>query len=344
MSIAIETGQAEMLQAPGIHLDRAVVMAWNRECYRSLATSRLFDAELKLVRMKKPYKGWKTIFSYPTRAVESFSFLISRKPRVIFCHNQPAILPIICWIYAVFTRATVIMDFHSGALSDPVWRRFLPFYKMLARRAPFTICHNRIDGAVVESWGVRVAYFISVPQERFGELTYAPRSGRPLFLFSCSFNADEPVEVTFEAMRQCPDYDFVVSGNYKKYGVDPATMPANIRLAGFMDYDDYLKTMAESCALITLSDRAHIMQMAVHEAITLGTPVVTNKSPTLEEVLGDGAVYCDLTVPSLVAGLHEAVETAPAKAEAMKRAKVNAFRHLGEEVRGVRPLILQKIA
>lgn len=238
----------------------------------------------------------------------------------------------------------MMMDFHSGALTKAQWKPFIPFIKWASRTAPFTICHNRTDGREIESWGGRAVHLLTLPQEGFSGHLRMLRGGRPLFLFSCSFAEDEPVEVALEAMRQCPEFDFVISGNYRKRGLDPTTQPANIRLAGFMDYQVYLQTMAEAHAVITLSDRPHIMQMAVHEAITLGTPVITNKSPALEEVLQESAVYCDLTTPSLSAGFREIVRDFAGKSEAILRAKARAFANISAEThraRNANPEIFQ---
>lgn len=134
-------------------------------------------------------------------------------------------------------------------------------------------------------------------------------------------------------MRACTEMDFIISGNYRKYGLDPALMPDNVSLAGFMEYQDYLATMAQATAILTLSSRNHIMQMAVHEALTIGVPVVTNNSPAIMEVLDNGGVFVEeIESHAIASGLRYAVENHERLAAAMIEAKNNYFLRIAEEL------------
>src|SRR5690606_5468038 len=110
-----------------------------------------------------------------------------------------------------------------------------------------------------------------------------------------------------EAIRACPDIRFEMTGDFAKAGIDPAGLPPNLSALGFVPYEQYLDHMERSLAVGTFSNRSHIMQMAVHEAISLGIPVVTNHSEALEEVLEDGGIYCSLDVASMASGFRKAV-------------------------------------
>jgi glycosyltransferase involved in cell wall biosynthesis len=320
------------MTAPALHLAGGLMIAWKSECYRSSATARIFGVPLHLMPRSKTTKTWQKVLSYPGLMAKTLSLLLREKPQTVLCLNLPPFLPLVCALYALTFRANFVMDFHSGALTKAAWIPFRPLYRLWTQRAPFTICHNRADGAVIARWKGRPVHLLTLPQDRFPDLTYSPRQGRPLMLFSCSFADDEPVDLALEAMRACPEYDFVISGNYKKRGIDPAREPRHIHFAGFLEYRRYLEIMAEATALITLSDRPHIMQMAVHEALTLGTPVVTNESPVLREVLAEGGVFAALEAPALVAAFGTAVRDHELLASAMKTAKRRAFGNVAEEL------------
>ena len=49
------------------------------------------------------------------------------------------------------------------------------------------------------------------------------------------------------------------------------------------------------------------MQAAVHEALSLGVPVITNNSPTIEGVLGDAGVYAAVEPTSIAQAIMKAV-------------------------------------
>ncbi|MCV9965917.1 glycosyltransferase [Pararhizobium sp. BT-229] len=322
--------------APTAPLADGVMIAWKKECFRSSATASTFHVSLELISKDTGKGRIAKARGYLANMTETISVLRRRRPRTVICLNQPPFLPMICHFYALLTGGRVIMDFHSGAITKGIWRPFLPYYRHLVRAAPFTICHNRFDGQHVSRWGGRPLHLIALPQVRFGDITYTPRREKPLFFFVCSFAADEPVDLTIEAMRKCPEFDFIVSGNYRKRKLDPAAMPSNVRLAGFMDYSEYLQTMAQATAMLTLSDRPHIMQMAVHEALTIGVPVVTNESPTLREVLGNAGVFTPIAPNSLVEAFHEAVNRHADLAESAGSAKYAIWARTEEELDSLR--------
>lgn len=317
---------------PVLRLEGAVMIAWAKESYRSTATARTFGAKIFLIPGTERKGPIAKLGAYVANARKTLAILRCEKPRIIFCINLPVVLPLVCTAYAIFSHSRVVMDFHSGALSSRKWRYFTFAYRWIARRAPFTICHNRVDGDVVASWGAHVVHLLTLPQGEFPGHARRRRPGRPLFFFSCSFASDEPIALAIAAMASCPEYDFVISGNYRKHGLDQSAMPSNVALAGFMPYDDYLKTMAESTAVLTLSTRQHIMQMAVHEAITIEIPVIANDSAVLREVLGDAAVFCSLSKESLATAFHTAADRHLALATRIRNAKFRAFAHITQEL------------
>ncbi|MBB5537472.1 glycosyltransferase [Rhizobium giardinii] len=327
-----------MSKMPKYPLRNSLMIAWKPECFRSASTAMLFGSKLCLIGSHKRHGKISLLFNYIDRMIATLRLLVRERPASVICLNQPPMLPMVCWLYSRFTGAAVIMDFHSGAISKPQWKIFLPFLRHVARKSPFTICHNRFDGKVVASWHARVLHILSIPRDELGGVSYAPRGGRPLYLFSCSFAEDEPVDVAIEAMKSCPEFDFVISGNYRKRQLDPAAQPPNIRLAGFMDFSDYLATLAQSSAVISLSTRPHIMQMAIEEALSAGIPVVTNTSPTLSEVLGEGASFSDLDASSLAAAFRDVAECHALRAQGITKAKQAVYAQISNEISSVKQI------
>ncbi|HTO29945.1 MAG TPA: glycosyltransferase [Pararhizobium sp.] len=327
-----------MSKMPKYPLRNSLMIAWKSECFRSTSTAMLFGAKLFLIGSNKRRGKVALGLYYLSRMIETLRILMRERPSSVVCLNQPPMLPMMCWLYGCFTGAVVIMDFHSGAISKSQWKIFLPLIRQIARRSPFTICHNRIDGKVVASWDARVVHILSIPRDGLDSVSYKLRDGRPLFLFSCSFAEDEPVEVALEAMKACPEFDFVISGNYRKRQLDPASQPAHIKLAGFMDFSDYLATMAQSIAVISLSTRPHIMQMAVEEALSAGIPVVTNISPTLSEVLGEGGVFSELNAPSLAVAFRDVARQYDRHIKGILEAKEAVYGKIAKEIQHARQI------
>lgn len=322
-----------MNKPPVLKVDRGIMIAWKKECYRSSATAHTFGLTLAFIPGTSEQKGFSKFIAYINSMIKTFLLLRREKPRSVFCLNQPPFLPLVCFLYTKFTVGNLILDFHSGALTKWYWKPFQPLYRYLVRRSSFILCHNRQDGAKITKWGGRSIHLLSLPEERFQGISYRPREGRPLIFFICSFAKDEIIEPALNAMFACTEIDFIISGNYRKYGLVPADLPDNVSFAGFIDYQKYLATMAQSTAILTLSNRRHIMQMAVEEALTIGTPVVTNNSPAIMEVLGDGAVYLnELESPFISSGLRYAVKNHEHLASAMINSKNIQFSRIADEL------------
>ncbi len=292
-------------------LKDGLLMHWTRECFRCEATARALDIPVHYVWPKARQGALGTALRYLTSLGRTVALVRRERPRHVIMHNQPPFIALGVLLARLVNRHSIIMDFHSGGLTHPYWRRFAPFYRWLVRRSPFTFCHNRFDAEVIEGWGGRAVRLPVLPQS-FDEVERRDAPDRPRLLAVCSFRPDEPIEMLLDAMARCPDVEFAMTGNYARRGLTPADMPANVTLLGFLEYTDYLRHFAASTAIITLSDRPHIMQMAVEEAISLGVPVITNESETLREALEGGGVFCALTADSVAQAVRQAVmEAAP---------------------------------
>jgi glycosyltransferase involved in cell wall biosynthesis len=299
------------MSEPRLNTPDGIMLTWKAESFRSEATARVFGLDpFYIAPPARAGKLAKALF-YPRAMVRTLMLLAARRPKAVFCMNQPAFLPIACAAHSLLTGAPVIMDFHSGALTNPVWRPFRRIYRSLVRRAPFTLCHNDTDAEQIRAWGGQPVRTICLPIG-LDAVARRPAPERPRLLVCCSFAPDEPIRETLEAMRDCPEIHFEMTGNFRKSGLSPELVPGNVTLLGFLPYADYLDRMAASTAVLTLSDRPHIMQMAVHEALALGVPVLTNRSATLEAVLEGAGVFCQISRDGIARGAREIAARADA--------------------------------
>ncbi len=296
-------------QGASLPLRRGLFIHWTRECFRSEATARMLNIPLHYVW---PYSGSgkaHLALRYLRSFVQTVDAVRRTRPDHVVVHNQPVFIAMAVLLARTFNRHVLIFDFHSGALTHPAWKRFLVFYKWAVARSPFTFCHNRQDAAVLESWGGRPVLLPVLPQT-FKAVGRHEAPERPHMLVVCSFRSDEPIDIFLGAMARCPDVEFSVTGNYARAGLDPAQMPPNVTLLGFVPYATYLERFARSTAVITISTRTHIMQMAVEEAISLGVPVITNESETLRDALEEAGLFCDITVDGLTDAINRTVSEA----------------------------------
>lgn len=292
---------------PQLSVHDGIMIAWKKECYRSSATARVFDIPTVFIWPEVSGAGpLVTAKRYWKSAKETVRVIKAHNPRTVVLLNQPPFIVLAALLARRSKPFELILDFHSGALSKPMWKPFAPMYRRVVRSAPFVIAHNRFDGESLADWGAKPVHFIALPRPFGPELRDAvPDDARILVV--CSFADDEPIATLFEAMRRCPEIRFEVTGKHEKARDAIGIVPPNVTLLGFVDYDVYLQRFATATAAATFSTRPHIMQMAVHEAISLGVPVVTNESETLREVLEDGGVYCEIAADAIAEAFRSAV-------------------------------------
>jgi glycosyltransferase involved in cell wall biosynthesis len=311
-----------------LSLSDALMIVWRKECYRSSATARTFDVPIHYVWYDLGSSKLGLLLRYLRSFWRTLEIVWQEKPRLVVAINLPPLLPLALLVARLFNPHQIVLDFHSGALTNPVWRPFLPLYRLLVRTSPFTVNHNRFDAEVIRGWGGHPVYLIVLPRIFEGvPRLEAPRS--PKILAVCSFAPDEPIDLLLEAMALCPEVEFAISGNYERAGVSPEAAPSNVHLLGFLEYQEYLRVMAASTAIITLSNRPNIMQMAIHEAVSLGLPVITNESETLSGALDDAGVFCALEAVSLANAIHRAVSNA----EGLRKSASELLERRQEEVR-----------
>jgi glycosyltransferase involved in cell wall biosynthesis len=325
-------GIAAPLHGPPVAaLRNGLFIAWKDECFRSRATARTFGCPIELLGA-----GGGRLGRYLARMMQTWRLLEQRRPHTVVCLNQPPLLPLVCALWTWRRGGAVIQDFHSGAFSHRRWRAFRGMYRRMTRQSPVTLAHNREDAQRLQAWHAPTALLLTLPGAPDPALRVEPVQGRPRLLFVCTFAADEPVHAALQAFAECPEVDVWVTGNYRKAGLSPEAMPAHVRLMGFVDYATYSEAMASSAAVVTLSDRPYIMQMAVEEAITMGVPVLTNQSPTLQEALGGAGVFVTLSPQGIAAGVREVVARLPALREAAACARERCWQTVDAELQALR--------
>jgi glycosyltransferase involved in cell wall biosynthesis len=301
-------------------LRNGLMITWARECFRSSATGLALGIPVHYVWPHDGRSQLDKVWRYLKSSIETFRIILRDRPEVVVVHNLPVFVLISAMAARLVGRHEIVLDFHSGAFTHPFWSRFRRVYGQAIRAAPFVLAHNFFDGAEIAAQSGYPIHLVCLPRD-FPDVPWRSPPARPKIMVVCSFKPDEPIDKIFAMARVCPTVHFGVTGNYAKRGLTTQDAPENVTLWGFLDRAAYLREMASATAVLTLSDRPNIMQMAIEEAVSLGVPVVTNRSKTTEPVLEDGGVFCDLTTESLAAAVTDACARAIPLRQAARRLK-----------------------
>jgi len=282
-----------------------VYIAWKRECFRGLQSAHVFGLDLELIH---PYPGRgrvRTLVRYMLSGAATIRLLSKRKPSTVAILNQPLPLVLVAWAYCRLTRARLILDGHSKVYEPTAPRWLQAIYRRVSRAPSLTLNHNSNDAARLEQWGCPHLLVESLPFTLPVQSLQPIREKVPYVLVVCSFASDEPVDVILGAAKLLPDVAIRITGDFTKAGLVPAQFPPNVEPTGYLATQQYYDIFAGAAAIVTLSRRSWIMQMAIEEALLLGVPPVTNRSPVLESVLEDAGVFVDLDPADLARGLRD---------------------------------------
>jgi glycosyltransferase involved in cell wall biosynthesis len=107
---------------------------------------------------------------------------------------------------------------------------------------------------------------------------------QPYFVFAGRLSAEKGVKTLIDAFKKLPDVKLVVMGE------GPLKDPSvpNIRWAGFLQGEEYIKTVKGACAVIVPSVCYENFPMAIAEAFACGVPVIASRLGSMQEIVKDG--------------------------------------------------------
>ncbi len=144
----------------------------------------------------------------------------------------------------------------------------------------------------------------------------APLKGRHNILFICSYAADEPYHLVFEAARRLDSgVHIYVTGNYCKKNIDPGLLPANVSLTGYVPEERYVEMLNSVDATIDLTEREGCLVCGAYESVSVEKPQILSDTRALRRYFNKGAVY----TPHTAEGIRDSIYTLLRDRERLER-------------------------
>ena len=246
------------------------------------------------------------VLKYALQLWSTFFLLVRKRPHVVFVTNPPVFAVFPVYVYAKLFRAKYVMDSHSGCFTQRHWQRLSGLQRFFSRRAVFSLVHNKDNAKVFDQWEVPYEVFPSLPPEL--SVASKPRGGeKPLVVFICSHQDDEPVE-EFLAAAETLGVDaaeIVITGKASQETRDRC--PAHVRLAGYLSEGDYLDLLVRADLLVALTKNDATLLYGAQEAIALHKPLVLTGTSTLREYFPKGTVFTENAPERLALAMTDAL-------------------------------------
>jgi hypothetical protein len=286
--------------------------AWVNFQRRAVSMQQYFGYDLKFISTSIK-KRWLKPLDYMVKGRKTVCFLLKNRPKIIWIQLPPIPLLYVVLAYKKIVRKNIlIVDCHNGSFWGK-WGKHLNTNSL-----------NKCDIIIVHNWVIRdIAIDLGVDKEKLIILEDKPveksidqininrKTNRPQVLMPCGFAIDEPLEVVFDAARQIPDVEILISGP-KERGIslfDYSKKPDNVKLIGYLSQNDYEATFRQSDLILGLTTENHIQISVANEAVGFEIPMVISDTKLLRELFNKGAIYVEtLNANSIAAGINEALK------------------------------------
>ena len=232
---------------------------------------------------------------YLVTAVKTILKLIKEKPNVVIAQNPPTFLPLVCWLYCLFSKCNLIIDHHciwsEKTIRYPVLKDFIAsIEKFVARRARVNISPNEAWTRKLRKFGKVNALTVidyvekvdakKVPRDRFCKTKY-------LAVCPCGGHPDERPDLAIEAVKQLDDVTLVITGKKKYLKRFLPLEETNVIFSGFLPNEEYFGLLREADFTLNITDEVNTIPHFIYEFVALGKPVISSSDEAITSTFGD---------------------------------------------------------
>ena len=250
---------------------------------------------------------------YLAPAWRTWRLLRRRRPRVVICQNPSLVLALLVLALRGVFGYKAVVDAHNAGLLPLEGRSWWlnRLSRLIQRGADLTLVTNETLARLVEGNGGR-AFVLPDPIPTF-RLTPACRPAGPSrIVVVCTYAEDEPYRAVFSAAGLLPpDVQVQVTGNFARAGIDPSSVPPNVRLTGYLPEEAYVRLLADSDAVVDLTSRSDCLVCGAYEGIAAGTPLVLSDTEVNRAYFSKGVVYTGHEPEAIAHAISEALASAP---------------------------------
>lgn len=308
---------------------KTVFISWQPYCSRSDNFAREFNGKSHMIYYDFFGSNYFTIlFKYFFQAITTLIILLRDMPEVVFVMSPPLFANLPVFIYSKIFGKKYIIDAHTGAMIDSMWKNVRWLQKFFCRHAVFTIITNMDLAGIFVKW--KVDYLI-VPDVRIriAEPVLPVLNSKKNVTLVNTFAKDEPLSEFLKAADKFTDIRFFVTGKMNQASekfINEAGR--NVKFTGFLPYSEYYGLLLKSDVIVVLTTRDSTMQRGAYEAIYLGKPVITSDWEILRNNFDDGTVFVHNSEKSIAAGIEDVFKNLPELeqgAERLKKKKISRW-------------------
>lgn len=287
-------------------MNNFIWITWERQ-RRNRELSRTFN--FKLYELSEISKIRNRLKKYILGVVKTIDIIYDERPRVVCCQNPSIILALFLVIIKPFFKFSICVDAHNSGLF-PLEGKSIALNCLSAfiqKKSDLTIVTNDWLKDYVEQNGGR-AYVLPDKIPSISILPPIDLKGTHNLLFVCTFAADEPFDIIFDAAYKI-DKNIViyVTGDFLKNKIVIKQTPKNLILMGFISDYDYEQMLNSVDAVIDLTTRENCLVCGAYESVAVGKPMILSNTEALRSYFTMGALFTDNKSESVVNSINRLI-------------------------------------
>lgn len=284
---------------------KIIFISWAPYCSRSDNIARELGGKSYMVYCNFLGSSYLTIlFKYFFQTLWTFFIFAKERPDVVFVMSPSVFANIPVLTYCSFFSKKYIIDAHTGALKNIMWKNVQFLQRFFCRQAAFTIVTNSNLAQMVENWNAKSLIVPDVPIKCGTPIKPTLTNNFNVTLIN-TFATDEPIEIFLDATSKLPQFSFYITGKINSKVLEIVSSAGkNVVFTDFLPSNDYYGLLSDSNLIVVLTTIDDTMQRGAYEAIYLGKPIVTSDWKILRENFPQGAVFVSNTPESISEGIR----------------------------------------
>ena len=285
---------------------RSIWISWSVH-RRTTGLCDAWDMPLHVLRPKR---------SGPVRWIElswqTLRILLKTRPDVLFVQNPSLALTILATTIRPVFRYRLVVDAHNEGVRpfDRPYAVIRQLTRLLLKSADITIVTNDALAADVGDAGGRALTLPdripSVPAIR----TKGSGRDEPVdIVVVATYRRDEPIPAIVSAASTLPDLRFAITGPAVLYPDSADSLPANVRLTGFLPDPEYWRLLARASIVCDLTLKSDCLVCGAYEALAVGKPMVLSDNRPTREIFGSVAVLTGSYSREIASAIRQALES-----------------------------------
>lgn len=304
--------------------------------WESQPRNRSMARELGATFREFPYSG-PAVLRYLQSLWATTRFLLRARPSVVCAPNPSLVLTYWLLLLRPLLSYRLVSDAHYGGVvsydGSRARQRLLNFAN---RRADIVIVTNPgHERFIRDLGGTPLICPDPLPQLPSREPASAGTEKRVLFI--CSFDPDEPYDAVLTAapLLAARGFRLLVSGNYRKGGLNPATV-TDATLLGYVEQSAYYQHVHRADVLLDLTTFQDCLVCGAYEGMAAGKPCVLSGTEALRQYFTHGVVFTSHEPAEIVHAVIEAYDQRERLQREIAPWRERHARHIARQIAAIR--------